>query len=202
MQNITISRKAIICLIILCSGLSNVSCTQMIVAASGNKAVDRDHNKRTLGARIEDRSIKYKALINLKNSGLALDSSRLIITSYNGTVLISGQTTSAELKKKSGEIVTNIRHVKRMHNGLELSKPVSFLTKAKDLWITSKIKLALMFNGHLSAQHIKIVTENGKVYIMGLITYAEEDVALKQIRSVNGVKSIVKLSEYLFKSTE
>ena len=199
MQIQTMRQKITISLIMLFSVLTNAGCTQMIVAASGNKIIDQDHGKRTLGARIEDRSIRYKALINLKNSGLPIESSRVVITSYNGTVLISGQVASAELKKKVGEIVNNIRHVKRVHNGLELTKRSTIVTQARDQWITGKIKLALAFNGNSSARHIKIITEKGKVYIMGLITYAQEDAALNQIRSVNGVKSIAKLSEYLFK---
>lgn len=199
MQIQTMRQKITISLIMLFSVLTNTGCTQIIVAASGSKIVDQDHGSRTLGARIEDRSIQYKALVNLKNSGLPIKSSRLVITSYNGTVLISGQVSSAELKKKVGDIVKNIRHVKRVHNGLELTKRSTIFTQAKDQWITGKIKLALAFNGNSSARHIKIITENGKVYIMGLITYAQEDAALNQIRSVNGVKSIAKLSEYLFK---
>ena len=174
-------------------------CTQVIVATSGNRVADQNHGKRTLGAFIEDQSIKNKALINIKNLAPGLNKSHLQITSYNGTVLIAGQTDSKKSKARAKDIIQKIRHVERVYNALEVSGPSSSLVRLNDSWLTCKIKLALIFDAKTPSRRTKIVTENSSIYLMGLLSHKEEDLIINRIRNIRGVQKIVKLTEYIEK---
>ena len=44
---------------------------------------------------------------------------------------------------------------------------------------------------------MKVVTEAGVVYLMGLVTQAEGDAAVEVARSTSGVSRVVKVFEYV-----
>ena len=66
-----------------------------------------------------------------------------------------------------------------------------------DAWITSKVKTRLAFNGDAPASRTKVVTENGVVYLFGLLTREEADAVVAQVQKVYGVQKIVKIIEYI-----
>ena len=175
------------------------ACSSLILISSGNELVDTRHGKRTLGSRIEDRSIKTKTLINIKNSDSdsAFKKSRIVIASYNGYVLLSGQTRSSELKRIAGDVAKEIRHVERVYNEIEIADPISVFTQLNDTWITSKVKTSLFLNKNFPSSHTKIVSENGTVYLMGLLTERESNRAIKIIKKNSGVQKIVRIIEYI-----
>lgn len=157
---------------------------------------DTEHGKRTLGSFIEDQSIEIKTLVNLKNSDPAFSTSHIIVVSYDGYLLLTGQTPSAGFKQKAGEIAKKIRHVERVYNEIEIAGPTSFLARLNDTWITNKIKLGLLLNMEIPGRHCKIVTENGTVYLMGLLNEEETEKAIQLIKKASGVQKIVRLVEY------
>ena len=74
------------------------------------------------------------------------------------------------------------------------------MTRASDSLITAKVKTELLritdlegFNG----TRVKVVTTNGTVYLMGLLTHQEADVVTEKARQVGGVQRVVKLFEYI-----
>ena len=172
-------------------------CTQVLVVAHGDRVADQNHGKRTFGALIEDHSIERKSLINIKNLAPELKGSHIEITSYNGTVLIAGQTDSKKSKLKAKGIVQKIRHVNRVYNAMEIAGPSSLLVRLNDSWITFKVKLALTSGKNTPSNRTKIVTENSIVYLMGLLNRKEENAIIEKIRGVRGAQKIIKLTEYI-----
>jgi len=194
-QKHPIKLSVFVLLIMLC--FMHSACSNLAVIASGNGLVDNHHGKRTLGSRIEDKSIETKALINIKNSDPAFKNSRIVVVSFNGYVLLSGQTRSIELKKNARDITKKIRHVERVYNEIEISDPVSTLTQINDAWITSKVKFSLFLNKDFPSSHTKIVSEKGTVYLMGLLTERESNKAIRIIKKNSGIQKIVRLVEYI-----
>ncbi|MBL4607721.1 MAG: BON domain-containing protein [Pseudomonadales bacterium] len=191
------AKHQILKLLLISLMLLTCACSQLIVASSGKRIADQNHGKRTLGAFIEDQSIENKALINIRNIAPELGKSRIKITSYNGTVLIAGQTTSSQSKAKAKDIVKEIRHVQRVYNALEISKSSSLLVRLNDSWLSFKIKLALMMDKKTPSNRIIIATENSSIYLMGLLNQKEESAAIARIRQIRGVQKIIKLTEYI-----
>ena len=159
--------------------------------------IDPNHGKRTFGAFIEDGTIERKVAVNLARASAELDESRIVAVSYNGNVLLAGQVASEDLKTQAGNIAEKVRHVRHVHNELQVVGSNSFLARTNDTWLTSKVKSRLLVNGDAPGWRTKVVTENGVVYLMGLLTREEADAVVEQVQKVYGVQKIVKIIEYI-----
>ena len=159
--------------------------------------VDQNHGKRTFGAFIEDGNIERKVAVNLARASAELDESRIVVVSYNGNVLLAGQVANDDLKAQAGNIAEQVRPVRHVHNELQVVGSNSFLARTNDTWLTSKVKSHLLINGEAPGWRTKVVTENGVVYLMGLLTHEEADAVVEQVQKVYGVQKIVKIIEYI-----
>jgi osmotically-inducible protein OsmY len=112
-------------------------------------------------------------------------------------VLVTGETLSHDLRDQVVKIVRNIPNVRRVHNELVVADLTSFKSRSHDTWITSKVKSQMVNAKGLDSTRVKVVTENGSVYLMGLVTNKEADIAVDATRNVDGVKRVVKMFEYI-----
>ena len=160
-------------------------------------SIDEDEGERTLGSWIEDENIETKAMVNVRGSNDAFDNAHLVIVSYNGYVLIAGQVQSQALKDQATRVVKEIRGVRRIYNELEIAAPSSGMTRTSDTWITSKVKSYLLASSDIQGNRVKVVTENGVVYLMGLATREEAERIAAEAADTSGVQRVVKLFELL-----
>lgn len=168
-----------------------------LIAPFSSQPMDLNQGERTWGATIEDQSIETKIRVNLKRAGAPLNKQRIIAVSYNGNVLLAGQVSSEDIKTQAGNIAERTRHVRHLHNELEVIGTGSMLIRTNDAWITSKVKTRLAFARKAPASRTKVVTENGVVYLFGLLTREEADAVVAQTQKVYGVQKIVKIIEYI-----
>ena len=91
----------------------------------------------------------------------------------------------------------HIDKVKGIHDEISVEDPTSFNTRSNDTWITTKCKSTLLGAKGLDATHVKVVTEDGVVYLMGLVTREEGNTAAKTVQQVTGVQKVVKVFEYI-----
>ena len=115
-------------------------------------------------------------------------------------VLLSGQAPTETLRQQAQDIVAGIEKVRMVHNEMSIAAPNSMMTRSSDTLITAKVKTAL-FNikglEKFDPTRVKVVTEDGIVYLMGLLYRNEADAVSDQARQVGGVEKIVKVFEYL-----
>jgi osmotically-inducible protein OsmY len=168
-----------------------------ILSATDAEPIEDDSGERTYGARMDDESIETKATVNINAADPGFDTAHFNVISYNSYVLIVGQVPSQELKDKASAVVKEIRRVRRIYNELEVTGSVSMLTRSSDTWITSKVKSALLGGSETEGNRVKVVTENGVVYLMGLATQAEADRIVDSASGTYGVRKVVRLFEYL-----
>jgi osmotically-inducible protein OsmY len=90
-----------------------------------------------------------------------------------------------------------MRNVRKVYNELTLAGKTSLLSRTNDRWLTTKVKSAFSTAELSDATRIKVVTENGVVYLMGLLTRAEADAAANIARKIQGVQKVVKVFEYI-----
>ena len=119
------------------------------------------------------------------------------VTSFNGIVLITGQVASADMIPAATAEVEPLRNVRKVHNELTVAGTTSIISRPNDSWLTTKTKSALSASDEADATRIKVVTENGVVYMMGLLTRSEADAAVDIARQIQGVQKIVKVFEYI-----
>jgi osmotically-inducible protein OsmY len=150
-----------------------------VIAPLSAKDVDRFHGKRTLGARVEDQAIEFKSNVKLRRSEAIGRNSRIVATSWNGQLLLVGQVPSEEVRQAAGKTVSTIRHVEHVHNELDISPRNAWLKRASDGWITCRVKSRLLFSPDVPGRRIKVTTENGVVYLMGLVDHSEAELAVE-----------------------
>jgi len=156
-----------------------------------------DFGKRTFGTRLDDGRTQSLAKRNIRAADPELNNAHLDVTSFNGIMIITGQVASEELVNAASRAVEGMRNVKQLHNELEVAGPTSLLARTNDNWLTTKIKSSMMISSETDANRIKVVTENGVVYLMGLLTREEAEAAVRLTRKTFGVQKIVKVFEYI-----
>ncbi len=154
------------------------------------KAPDRSFNE----VYREDQKIEAKAI------DLIYEQFRILIhvnvTSFNRNVLISGEVPDETIKTAIEKIVSGIEDVRHVNNELVISGNSSMASRSNDSLITTNIKLRFARDKHINTDHIKIVTENGTVFLMGNAARAEADTAAEIASTTSRVTRVVKLFEY------
>ena len=167
-----------------------------MVAMDSNPIQDPP-GKRTVAQRMADESIELKAVVNMHAADEGFKGSHLVAVSFNGYVLLAGQVPNEALKQKAAEVVRDIRHVRRIYNELEVSAPTASLVRTNDAWITAKIKTGLLAGSDTPGLRTKVVTEDGVVYLMGMVTREEADRLARAAADFTGVRRVVRLFELI-----
>lgn len=186
-------------LLLLAALVSTLSgCAQMIAAASGPQPVGKTEGQRTLSERIEDISIEKTAAINLYKADPEFKNAHVLFMSFYSNVLIAGQVSNAKQKQLAEDTVRAIREVKQVHNELEISPQTNpYLNRAKDSIISAQISTTLTFTKDFPSSQVKVLVENGVVYVMGKLTHAQTEQAISLIKAVPDIRKIVKMVDYL-----
>lgn len=153
---------------------------------------------RSLGNKLDDQFIPSRVENEIRHSHADLNdtTSHIVVTSYNGVILLAGQTPRAELKTLAEQAARRAQGVKLVHNHLQVLPPSSTLARSSDATMTTQIKAAMLADNTVPSTKIKVVTENGMVYLLGLVTHAEANRATGVVQGVGGVQGIVRLFEY------
>ncbi len=174
------------------------SCTAILVETTGDQGISEDPTERTAGARIEDQSIETKVIVNMKSQEPAFKKANFDVISHNGVVLLVGQVASVELKNRASEIASQASSkIKRIHNELEVAGKTGLLARSNDTWIATKVRTQLLANKSVPSGQVRVIAENGSIYLMGIIDQASGDNAALLARNISGVTRVVKVFEYL-----
>jgi osmotically-inducible protein OsmY len=170
-------------------------CAALVAGGAAGAVVVADDRRKT-GAYVDDEEIELRAWDRLRGS-YPQSSVSVSVTSYNRDVLLTGQVPDDETKANIGEIVKQVPKVNKVYNELTVSGVPSLASEANDSVITSKVKARLAGSKQVSFNHVKVVTEAGVVYLMGLLTHAEADKAAEIAATTGGVVKVVKVIEYI-----
>ena len=154
------------------------------------------HDQRSTGTMIDDQGIELKAAkANYEDNELR-QQTHINVTSFNYIVLVTGEAPTPELKQRMITIVENIPKVSKVYDEVTVAEPTSMVSRSSDSYITAKVKTKLFTVPEFDATRVKVVTEKGVVYLMGIVTQEEGKKAADAARTVSGVQKIVKLFEY------
>ncbi|WP_133130176.1 BON domain-containing protein [Legionella yabuuchiae] len=125
------------------------------------------------------------------------DDSHIDVTSFNQVVLLTGQTPAASLKVFAEKIARQTPNVERVYNEIAIGYPTPLSQRSKDSWITSQVRAQMLAKKGLESGSIRVVTENSVVYLMGIVTHKQANLAVDVARQVNGVTKVVKVFRYI-----
>jgi len=187
----TLLRLSPIFLMLVLQGCTAVVATTAMVGA------DMASDRRTAGMYIEDQRIEIDARSALNEVAEIAEQSELSVTSFNRLVLITGQSPNPALKNRATAIVRKIANVRKVHNEVRVKAPSTFMSGTNDAWLTTKTKSLLLAEKDLSSHHVKVITENGEVFLMGLVSREEANKAIAVVREIDGVERVVEVFEYM-----
>jgi osmotically-inducible protein OsmY len=189
-------RPLIICAALIGAGSTLTACVPLLIggaaATTGMVVVDR----RSVGEQVDDKSIELKIGGQFRET--FGDAVRATVTSYDGVVLLTGDTISSEFKNRAVEIARKVEHVKSVSNQIAVVKQLaSFGVVSNDIWITSKVMTTLATTKEIPSRTIVVTTDRSVVYLMGLVTQREGDMAAAAAAKVSGVKRVEKLFQII-----
>ncbi len=162
-------------------------------AAAGGVVVAQD--RRTVGTITEDEGIELKAIGRIGER--FRDGVHINVTSYNRTVLLTGEVHDAATRSAVERIARGVENVRGVHNETIVAGVSSFTARSNDSIITSKVKGRFLDAGKFNALHVKVVTENSVVFLLGLVKKQEAADATELARTTSGVQKVVRVFEYL-----
>ena len=181
---------ALICVLTLLHG-----CAAIVIGGAATGA-NVAHDRRTTGTFIEDEAIELKSLKAVLEDKEVSSQTHLNVTSFNTIVLVSGEAPTEDLRESAIQLVRNIDKVSHIHDEITIAGPSSFMSRSGDTLITTKVKSKLIIEKNLDGTHVKVVTENGVVYLMGLLNREDANRATEIARQTGGVQKVVKLFQY------
>jgi len=170
-------------------------CVEMAVVGAG-VAVMAAADRRTVGAQTEDQEIEVRGESRIGDR--FGDKVHVNVTSYNRNVLLTGEAPDAATKAEMEKIVREITNVRGVVNEIQIGALSSYSARGNDSYLTSKVKARFVDNGGaFSVNNVKVVTEAGVVYLMGLVTRKEADAAAEIARTTGDVRKVVRVFEYI-----
>lgn len=188
------NRRLAAVLLVLCASVLTVGCFPLVVGgAAGGAALIADRRAPDIIA--TDQRIEWTMGQQIeKRLG---DQVHINVTSYNRQVLLTGEVTTPEGKAIIDDIASRVIDVRKVYNEVQIGMPSSLDQRSRDTYITSQVKTRFVNQQKFNPLHVKVVTEAGTVYLMGLVTTEEADEATEIARTTNGVKKVVRLFEYV-----
>jgi osmotically-inducible protein OsmY len=169
-------------------------CAALLVGgAVGTAFVVTD--RRTAGTQLEDQNIELKAVGRLRET--VGDRGHINVTSYNRTVLVTGEVPTAADRSAVEQVLARIEGVRSTVNELAVAGSSSLTARSNDAILTSKVKASFIDAKDVQAGAFKVVTERSVVYLMGRVSEREANRATDIARGVSGVQKVVKVFETL-----
>lgn len=171
-------------------------CIFVAGAAAGAAAIAVVYDHRTIQNAFEDTDLSNKIVDKYRLIPALYSESHIEVTVFHRIVLLSGETPNAAWKQQAEEVAGSVPGVARIYNQISIQGPTSTLTRTSDSWITTKIKSQMLATEDLKSSSIKVVTENGVVFLMGIVSQKQADIAVDIARQVSGVQKVVKIFQY------
>ena len=169
-------------------------CVPLVIGGAGAAAYSSLEDRRTTGTQIEDESIEVRA--GNRISDRFGSTVHVNVTSYNRIALLTGEVPDERAKAEVEKIVRAVPNVRDVTNDLQIAGISSMVSRGNDSYLTSKVRGRLLDTKRVSNAHLKVVSEAGVVYLMGVVTEQEADEAVEIVRNTGGVRKVVKVFEY------
>ena len=183
-------------LVAACAGaiLTLQGCVPIVIGAGGAAAYSSLEDRRSTGIQIEDEAIETRASNRLGDrfGGRV----HVNVTSYNRNVLLTGEVPDEGARDEAEKVVRAVPNVRDVTNDLQVAGISSLVSRTNDSYLTTKVRGRLLDTKRVRPVHLKVVTEAGVVYLMGVVTEAEADEAVDIVRNTGGVRKVVKVFEY------
>ncbi|MBG0755410.1 BON domain-containing protein [Vibrio cidicii] len=180
--------------LLLLSTLMLSGCAGLFIAGAATTA-NIVTDTRTTKEIWQDNNIEFE-IAAIGNKAPYVGNVRIVASSYNGTVVLMGQASSAEERASFESQARNVKGVTVLHNQIRVKTPLGVSEISNDSWITTKVKSALLAESELNGVKVKVITEDKEVFLFGYVTEAQAKKATEIARNISGVKQVIRAFEY------
>jgi osmotically-inducible protein OsmY len=185
---------AVPALIALLASSTLLSGCPAILGAGAIGAYTSLEDRRTTGTQIEDQGIESRTATRIAER--FTEQAHVNVTAFNRAVLLTGEAWDAATRDEIGKIAAAVPNVRTVTNEVQVSGLSSTTSRANDTALTAKVRGRFLNTNEFSPLHVKVVTESGTVYLLGLVTEKEADAATELARTTSGVRKVVKVFDY------
>ncbi|HBD12421.1 MAG TPA: phospholipid-binding protein [Porticoccaceae bacterium] len=171
-------------------------CTSTIHAVT-KEPLEPDPTTTSVGTDLDDWQMSTLIGVNLKKAHPQLEKSHINIHTHNKVVLLTGEVPSTEMRTLAGETARHYRGVRQVYNELQIQGSTSLLSRANDSWLTTKVKSKLIADRNIKGRRVKVITEGGTIYLMGIVTRSDADTIAAIASNTRGARKVVRVFEYL-----
>src|SRR3990167_2743287 len=169
----------------------------VVGAAAGAAAIAMVYDHRKVETVMEDQHLANAVVKALQTDPhLSINVSHIDVTCFNRVILLSGETPDAAWREQAEKLANTVPGITRVYNQISVEGPTSSLTRTSYAWITTKIKTTMLATKGLQSGTIKVITNNGVVYLMGMVSHEQGDAAAEIARQVSGVRKVMKIFQY------
>jgi osmotically-inducible protein OsmY len=169
-------------------------CVPVVVAAGVGTGVMVATDRRSSGAQVDDEAIELKVAKAVGDRwGKEV---HVNATSYNGIVLLTGEVPSTVVQDEVTQIAKTTDRVRLVQDYTTIGEVTDLGSRSNDSYITSKVKSRMVEAAKFAPNHVKVVTERGVVYLMGIVSRQEGNDAAQIAATTSGVARVVKVFEY------
>lgn len=165
----------------------------VMVGAVGGAMMVND--ERSFSTQIEDTNADFQISSALGAHDDIKNQTNITGVAMNGNVLVIGQAPNSMLRDKAINIIQGLNLGGKIHNQIRIGNPTSFTTRSNDTWITTKVKTRMLNDNALDITRIKVITENGEVFLLGVVSREQADLAVDIARNTAGVRKVIKVLE-------
>ncbi|MCA6221370.1 division/outer membrane stress-associated lipid-binding lipoprotein [Photorhabdus antumapuensis] len=181
----------------ICAAVMLQGCIGAVVVSSAAVATKTATDPRTIGQQVDDSTLEARVSNALNKDKQLKGQTRIITTAYQGKVLLTGQSPDSSLLDRAKQIASRVDGAHTVYNEIRQGKPVELGTASKDTWVTTKVRSKILASDSVKSSNIKVVTENGEVFLLGILTKQEGNAAAKIASETNGVKRVTTAFTYL-----
>ncbi|NIH15551.1 division/outer membrane stress-associated lipid-binding lipoprotein [Serratia symbiotica] len=182
---------------VLCSALLLQGCIAGVVIGSAAIVTKTATDPRSIGTQVDDGTLEARIENALSKDPQLKKGARVVATAYHGEVLLTGQLPNSDMTRRAKQIAMGIEGASEVYNEIRQGKPVSLSTASSDTWITTKVRSQLLTSDTVNSTNVKVITENGEVFLLGLVTRQEGQAAAQIASQISGVKHVINAFSYV-----
>ncbi|MDC9605407.1 division/outer membrane stress-associated lipid-binding lipoprotein [Xenorhabdus griffiniae] len=185
-------------LLLVCfSAMLLQGCIGAAVVGSAAIATKAGSDPRTIGQQVDDTTLEARVSNAISKDPQIKAQARVSVTVYQGKVLLTGQSPNMALAERAKQIAAKVEGTDVVYNEIRQGSPVTLATASADAWLTTKVRSQILTSDEVRSSSIKVVTEDGEVFLFGIVTRQEGAAAAKIASETSGVKRVTTAFTYL-----
>lgn len=181
----------------LAATLLCLSACTTIIDTTTNQPIETDPGERSFGTYLDDQRLEVIASVNINKADPELRLAHVNVTSFNNIMLLTGQVPTEALKALAQQTTEKINNVEKVYNELQIKGNTALLVRTNDSWLSTKVKAVFIADDIIDSSKVKVIVEDGVVYLMGLLTQTEADYVTGVASTIVGVQEVVKVFKYI-----